>query len=190
MLRPFLSPFILLMLAFATFGQNGPPPDQPQRFDGPPPEDRRPNPLDQLGLSKDQMQQLRRANQEHRPLMQAAQQRMREANRELDMAIYADTVSDEIFRTKLQAFQEAQREVNRLRFLNELNIRKVLTPEQLVRFRDMRRKFAEANERMQQQRRQNPANGDRPGDRLRQQLNNKQNNPPVRQVNRQTKPTI
>lgn len=186
MLRRFLSPFLLLFFAFAALGQNGPPPDQ-MRPDGPPPGERRPNPLDQLGLTKEQTQQLRRANQEHRPLMQAAQQRMRDANRDLDMAIYADTVSDEIFRTKLKAFHDAQGEVNRLRFLNELNIRKVLTPEQLVRFRDMRRRFAEENERLQQQRRSNPPNGERPIDRLRK-FKQQQKDQPVRQVNRQTKP--
>jgi len=183
MLKRFLSPIILFCFAAVAFGQNGSPPDQVQRFDGPPPTERRPNPLDQLGLSKEQVQQLRRANQEHRPLMQAAQQRMREANRELDMAIYADTVSDENVRTRLRAFQESQNEVNRLRFMNELNIRKVLTPEQLVRFRDMRRRFAEANERMQQRRQ----NGDQSIDRIRQ-LKTPPKDQPVRQVNRQTKP--
>jgi hypothetical protein len=90
--------------------------------------------------------------------MEAAQRRLREANRELDMAIYSDTVSDESFQSKLRAFQEAQSEVTRLRFQNELSIRKILTPEQLTLFREIRRRFANARDfiqdRQQQRRRQ------------------------------------
>src|SRR5215213_5310176 len=145
MLNCSLSPkFFLVFAAFTAFAnvtaaQDGPPPMQEQRA----PNDERPNLLAQLGLSPDQVQQFRRLNAEHRPLMNAAQKRMRDANRELDMAIYADSVSDDLVQSKVKTFQEAQAEVNRLRFANELAIRKILTLEQLVRFRDMRRRFAE-----------------------------------------------
>jgi Spy/CpxP family protein refolding chaperone len=147
MLSKVLSPFVLLLLlAGASFAQ-----DNPQN---PPPNDTRRDVLAQLGLSPEQIQQFRRANQEHRPQMQAAQQRLREANRELDMAIYSDTVSEDVFQAKLRAFQEAQGEVTRLRFQNELAIRRILTPDQVTRFREIRRRFASAIEFMQKGRQQ------------------------------------
>jgi Spy/CpxP family protein refolding chaperone len=85
-------------------------------------------------------------NQERRPAMMQAQRRMREANRDLDMAIYRDSVNDEEFQARLKEFQSAQSELARLRFESELSVRKILTPEQLVRFRELRRRFAEARE--------------------------------------------
>jgi Spy/CpxP family protein refolding chaperone len=124
------------------FGQDGPPPDNAMH-EGPPGE-RRPNLLAELGLSPEQVQQIRRMNQERRPAMMNAQRRMREANRNLDMAIYGDNVSDAEFAKRLSEFQAAQAELARLRFESELSVRKVLTPEQLVRFREIRRRFAEA----------------------------------------------
>ena len=157
LLSPNLSFALIAFFASVAFvnGQDGPPPN-PQRSDVRPGEGRR-DIMAELGLSQDQMQQFRKLGAAHRPLMNAAQQRLRDANRELDMAIYADTVSDEVVRGKLKAFQDAQAEVNRLRFTNELDIRKILTQDQLVRFREMRRRFGEMRERQMRD------NG-RPGD--------------------------
>lgn len=155
MFRKFLPQTILGMVLClvvcgpAANGQDGPPPN-PEPGVGRPRDDR-PNLMAQLGLSQEQIQQFRKLNAEHRPVMNEAQKRLRDANRELDMAIYADSVSDEVVRAKLRVFQDAQAEVNRLRFSNELNIRRILTQDQLVRFRDMRRQFAEMNGRQQRQ---------------------------------------
>ena len=133
----------LLLLASVSFGQDGPPPGEGPQDDHP---DGRPNLLSELGLTREQVQQIRRINQERRPVMMRAQHRMREANRALDVAIYADTVSDADFQTSLAEFRSAQSELARLRFESELAVRKILTPEQLVRFRDLRQRFAEARE--------------------------------------------
>ncbi len=189
MCKRILSPIlVLLMYAVVAFAQDGPP-NQAERFVEPPQNDERSNVLAQLGLLKEQVRQFRKVTAEHRPLMQAAQRKMREANRELDLAIYADTVSEELVNEKLVAFQDAQNEVNRLRFMNELAIRNILTPDQLLRFREMRRRFAEAHDRLQQPRRMRQ-NGDRPLNQNRQQQKSPDNKPALRQVNRQTRPII
>jgi Spy/CpxP family protein refolding chaperone len=133
----------LLVLSSLSFGQDGPPPGEGPHDDH---ADGRPNLFSELGLTSEQIQQIRRMNQERRPAMMHAQHRMREANRALDMAIYADTVSDADFQTSLTEFRSAQSELARLRFEGELAVRKILSPEQLVRFRDLRRKFAEARQ--------------------------------------------
>ena len=167
-----LSPRLLFLIAVfvalmpAAFGQEGPPAGPERRPAG----DDRHDMLTQLGLSPEQVQQFRRLNVQHRPLMNEAQRRVREANRELDMAIYADIVSEDDVRVKIRSFQDAQAELNRLRFGHELNIRKILTHEQLVRFREMRRRFAESRQQNQRQD-------------LRQRRNGtpKKGNPPVQQ---------
>lgn len=105
------------------------------------PADARPNMLAQLGLARDQIQQIRRLNMERKPLMQAAQLRLRDASRLLDEAIYADNADDALVEVRLKEAQSAQAEVQRIRYTSELSIRKILTPDQLVRFREMRQRF-------------------------------------------------
>ena len=142
-----LSPkFILLaMLAFgsasALFAQGNLQPVD----DRPSPEERgemkRPNLLRTLGLSRAQMMQVRRVNQARKPQVDAAQGRLRDANRALDEAIYADNFDQSSFDSRLKELQAAQADLARLRFTSEMNIRKILTPEQLARFRDLRRRY-------------------------------------------------
>ena len=152
----YLKLFLFLIAGFLAvstpaYAQDGPPPDDAahdERADG-----RRPNLLAELGLSREQIQQIRRINQERRPAMMEAQRRMHDANRNLDMAIYKDTVSEEEFQARLKEVQAVQAELVRLRFETELAVRKVLTPEQLVRFRELRQRFEQMRENIQDKRR-------------------------------------
>jgi Spy/CpxP family protein refolding chaperone len=130
----------VVAMSVSASGQNGPPPDDQPPGDRP--DERRPNLLAELGLSQEQVQQIRRMNQERRPLMQRAQRRLREANRDLDMAIYADNFSEADFQARLKEFQAAQSEMAQLRFEGEMSVRKVLTAEQIVKFRQLRAEFA------------------------------------------------
>jgi Spy/CpxP family protein refolding chaperone len=130
----------LFALSLPTIAQEPVPENQPedQRSEG-----RRPNLFAELGLTPEQVQQIRRINQQRRPRMMEAQRRLRVANRELDAAIYRDVVSEEEFQSKLKELQAAQADVARLRFESELSIRRILSQEQLVRFRELRQKFAQ-----------------------------------------------
>jgi Spy/CpxP family protein refolding chaperone len=112
----------------------------------------RPNLLQELGLSNEQMEQIRRLNAERKTLMIDAQKRHREAMRSLDQAIYADTINESEIESRLKEVQAAQAEVARLRSMTELEVRKILTPEQLVKFRELRRNFAEKRENFQRRR--------------------------------------
>lgn len=102
---------------------------------------KRPNLFRELGLSPEQLQQIKQLNQEKKPLMQAAQQRQREANLLLDQAIYADNVSESEIQMRLKDVQNAHAEVLRIRTGTETAVRRLLTPEQLVKFRELRRQF-------------------------------------------------
>lgn len=113
------------------------------------PQDGQANMLRQLGLSRDQIMEVRRLNTSRKPHMENAQARLRQANRALDAAIYADEVNETDFQARLKDVQLAQAEVLKVRFINELAIRRILTPEQLVRFRNMRQRFERAKENIQ-----------------------------------------
>ena len=117
------------------------------------------NLLTQLGLSREQIQQIRRLNAERRPLMVAAQMRLRAANRALDEAIYSDTLSEADVDARTKEAQEAQAEVVRIRSMSEFSIRKILTPEQLARFRELRAQFEEVRKNVEMRRRRNAGNG-------------------------------
>jgi len=95
---------------------------QEKVVEGQPPVTQRPNTNDQpdvrtaalrqLGLSNVQMQQIRRINIDRKPLMDAAQRRLRESNRSLDEMIYADNANDTDIQARLKDFQLAQAEVS------------------------------------------------------------------------------
>jgi Spy/CpxP family protein refolding chaperone len=138
--------FLILLAAIAaggtgTYAQDGPPPGDGPRDERP--DERRPNLLAELGLSREQMQQIGRLNRERRPAIRDARRKMGDAARDLDMAIYGDALNDSDVKARLKEFQAAEAELSRLRFESELAVRKILTPEQLVRFREVRRQFAE-----------------------------------------------
>jgi len=147
--------FAGLLLAFSfspVQAQEEPAPNQ--NFDKKP----RPNLLAELGLSPDQIQQIRRVNREKQPLMREAQQNLRVANRNLDQAIYADSVDETSIQAKLKEVQLAQAEVFKIRSMTELAVRRILTPEQLVKFREIRQNFMEKIENRKNQQRNRPLN--------------------------------
>lgn len=146
LLRYALTPAVALFFAAAgtLYGQADPP-AQPFVPGQVLPQQQRPNLLRDLGLSPEQVQAIRRMNQARRPLMEAASERLRNANRLLDEAIYADSLDENLVYERIREVQSAQAEISRLRFEAELGLRKILTPEQLMKFREIRRRFAPQN---------------------------------------------
>lgn len=160
----FLAFFVLLVpLALSIYGQDGPPPRNGAEFAE---RDERPKLLQALGLSQDQIRQIRLMNRDRKPAMEAAQLRLREAGRALDMAVYSDDLDEASVQAKLAQFQDAQAEVARLRFQGELSLRKILTPDQLVQFRRLRARVAQNREERMKRRELPPT--DRPLQRIRQ----------------------
>ncbi len=110
----------------------------------------------ELGLSRDQIQEIQRINKQRKPVMQVAQQKWREANRTLDAAVYADVTTEEDVKTKLKEAQFAQADLLKERATTEYLIRNVLTPDQLIKFRQLRE---ELQQRMNElKNRNNPNN--------------------------------
>ena len=127
-----LSIIAIAFLAVGALAQDARPDAQPT------PQEAQPNLLQQLGLSQEQLRQIRQLNQQRKPMIDDAQSRVRSANQALSDAIYADNVDENEVKARLNELQQAQSEVARIRFTNELAIRRILTPEQLGRFRVIR----------------------------------------------------
>lgn len=104
---------------------------------------RRPNLLAELGLTPEQRQQIQRINQQRRPLQRDAQQRLREAMKNLDQAIYADSISEIEIQNRIKTVQTAQAELVKMRFTSELAIRRILNADQIAKFRLLRQQFEE-----------------------------------------------
>ncbi|HXG83225.1 MAG TPA: periplasmic heavy metal sensor [Pyrinomonadaceae bacterium] len=133
---------------------------------------RRPNLLAELNLSPEQIREIRRVNREDRFARRAAQQRLREANRNLDQAIYSDTVDEANIQLLVKELQAAQTEAIKFRTASELAVRKILTSQQLAKFREMRSQF-----QMQNRMRPNPR-PKRPRNLPNRRLNNQPQKPP------------
>lgn len=145
---------LLLTISFSTAkAQETPPNDEPNQVQPP---KARPNLLRELGLTPEQMRAIRRLNADKKADVQEAQRKAADARRNLDAAIYADTVNDDEVKMRLEEFQKAQLEVIKIRSSVEYEIRKILTPEQVVRFRALRQRFAEIRENRQERRQNNP----------------------------------
>lgn len=106
-----------------------------------------------LGLSVDQIRQIRQLNVSRKPLERDARKRLNDARQNLDKAVYADSLNESEVQMRIFDFQKAQADVIELKTSNELEIRKILTPEQLSKFRDLREQFKETRKENIQQRR-------------------------------------
>ncbi|MBA3768733.1 MAG: Spy/CpxP family protein refolding chaperone [Acidobacteria bacterium] len=104
------------------------------------------DPLRELNLTFDQLQQIRAIREQNREEWRAVRQRLAEAFRALDEAVYSDNVNDALIEERARELGSAQAAVSRMRALTELKIRRVLTPEQLNTLRAMRQQ-ARASER-------------------------------------------
>lgn len=103
----------------------------------------RPNLLSELDLTPEQVRQIRDINQSNRQELRNAQIKVGETRRNLDQAIYAEKADEANVQSRLREFQDAQADAARLRANIEFQIRKVLTPEQLIRFRELRENFGQ-----------------------------------------------
>jgi Spy/CpxP family protein refolding chaperone len=130
--------FASLMFSFAAVAQD----IQPTPQNDPP---KRPNLLQELGLSPEQVQLIRKLNQAQKPKMELAQRNFRQARKALDEAVYAEEFIETDVQAKNKAVQLAQAEITKLKTETEVGIRKVLTPEQLVKFRELRQRLIESN---------------------------------------------
>lgn len=133
-----------------------------------------------LGLTPDQIGKIRSIRQQNREEQRLAGERLRSAQRALDDAIYSDEVNEAVIEERSREVAAAQTAVVRQRVLTELGIRRILTPEQIKIWRDIRGRQAQqrrSERRLNQPRLRGnqPGNNDAqptfPRDRFRQRQN-------------------
>lgn len=139
--------------------------------------------LGPLNLTTDQIQRIRGINAELRDERQAANQRLRMAQRALAESIQSATPDETLIAQRSKEVADAQANTIRLRSLTEARILQVLTPDQRVKLREIRQR----NQAMRRQRnQQTPALFGRRQDRLQRNTNgNTQLGPRQRKLMRQ-----
>lgn len=127
-----------------------------------------------LNLTPEQRRQIDAIRREVAPQGRAAAARLRAARRALDEAIYADAPDETTVRERALELSAAQAAQVQLRALTELRIRRVLSPEQLNVFRELRRRA------LQRQLRHQGAEGYEPPAPPRRRLRERGRRPPQR----------
>jgi Spy/CpxP family protein refolding chaperone len=94
--------------------------------------------LSQLNLTAAQVARMREIREQSVPQAQALTRRLNQARRALDESIYSDALDEALVEQRAREVAEAQTALIRHRAQTELRVRRVLTPEQLQTFRDLR----------------------------------------------------
>jgi Spy/CpxP family protein refolding chaperone len=117
------------------------------------------NLADQLKLTPEQVGKIARIREETKEERRLVNQRVRQAQRALEEAIYSDSANETLIEERSRELSTAQAEALRMRSRMELNVRRVLTPEQLTTLRMIRER---ARARQQERRLLNPNRVQRP----------------------------
>jgi Spy/CpxP family protein refolding chaperone len=97
-----------------------------------------PDSIEQLRLTPDQRQAIRRIVAENRDERQSTNQRVREANIALDQALDADPPDENLIEQRINELAAAQAAQLRMRIHTEIKIRRILRPEQIATLRRLR----------------------------------------------------
>ena len=107
----------------------------------------------QLNFTPEQRQQVRTMLQQSRPALRKAQLRVRSARKAVEEAMYSEVLDESALNIAVSELTDAQSQVTKLRLRSELEIRKILTPEQLRTFVNVRREMRERGKQRLQNRR-------------------------------------
>lgn len=121
------------------------------------------DPIRQLNLTPEQVEKIRAIREQGKDERFALNQRLRQAQLALDDAIEADNSTEALIDQRARDLAEVQVAATRMRAITEIRIRRLLTPEQLIKLRALRQQALNFR-----QERRNQGNDDqvRPPDRL------------------------
>ena len=104
------------------------------------------DPIRQLNLTPEQREQIRLIREQNREERAQVAQRVRETNRALEELLNGDNPDQALVEQRLTEASAAQAAAMRVRILNEVKIRRVLSQEQRAMLRTMRTRRLEARE--------------------------------------------
>jgi Spy/CpxP family protein refolding chaperone len=175
--RTILPIIAILVLVTANAVAQSPQDQQPNA----PPQGAAPDLLEQLRLTPEQQQKIRQIQRDTKDERTAITLRLRESNRALEDALDAETLDDSLIEQRMQAVSAAQAAQLHLRIQTEVRIRRVLNPDQLAVWHDLRLKAGDLIRRRQDNRslrpgmeglRPNQRNGIAPIDRRNEPVRN------------------
>jgi Spy/CpxP family protein refolding chaperone len=102
-----------------------------------------PDLLEQLRLTPEQRQKIRMIQRDSKDERAAIALRLRESNRALEDALDAEVLDDAVIEQRIQAVSIAQAAQLRMRIQTEVKIRRVLNPDQLAVWHELRLKAAD-----------------------------------------------
>jgi Spy/CpxP family protein refolding chaperone len=108
-----------------------------------------------LNLSPDQIQKIRAINAELKDQRQAANQKLRQAQRALAEAVESPTPNETLIEQRSREVADAQSSVIRVRSLTEARVLQVMTPEQRIKLKEIRQRNQAARREANQQRQGN-----------------------------------
>jgi len=126
---------LLVLTTLTVFAQS---PHDSQTYASPP--GAGPDILEQLRLTPDQAQKIRQIQRQTREERASIGDRLRESNRALEDALYAPTLDEALIEQRIQAVAAAQSAQLRMRIQTEMRIRRILNPDQLAVWSDLRLK--------------------------------------------------
>jgi Spy/CpxP family protein refolding chaperone len=129
-----------------------------QQEPGLPPTD----PIEQLRLTPDQRQAVRRIMAESREERQSTNRHLREANVALDQALDAEPTDESLVEQRINELAIAQAAQLRLRIHTEMKIRRILRPEQVATLRRLRLQVRDVVNPQRRNQRVPPNQGFRP----------------------------
>jgi Spy/CpxP family protein refolding chaperone len=124
-----------------------------------------------LELTEDQRIAISSINKNQRKELRRAQNELKAAREAADLAIYNDVFDEADVTAKVRRVAQAQATITGIRLRSEVAVRGVLTPVQLVKFRELRARFKNQRRRMERRRKLNQRPRNRPNGQRR-------NNPP------------
>jgi Spy/CpxP family protein refolding chaperone len=116
-----LAALLAVGMAVSALAQDPPPPPAPAG-----------DPIQQLNLTPEQRQQIRRLTQETQEERRTTNLRLRQANAALDRALYTDPIDENLIEQRINEVAAAQGAQTRMRAHLELRIRRLLDPEQIA----------------------------------------------------------
>jgi Spy/CpxP family protein refolding chaperone len=150
-LRNGLVPLILLMF-LTTAGTVSAMPQNPQQDPSSAPVQ---DPITMLNLTPEQRQKIRAIRAENKEERATIIERVKSSNEALERALDVDNPNEAEVELRLRDLAVAQAASTRMRVLQELKIRRVLTPEQIAKWREIRLEAAAQRRREVQERREN-----------------------------------
>jgi len=151
---------LILSAALSSLGQS--PQDTPPSGS---PAGEAPDVTRQLLLTPEQLSRIRQVQRDSKEERAAIGVRLRQSNRALQEALDAESLDENLVEQRLQDLAAAQTAQLRMRIQTELKIRRLLSPAQLAKWRDLRLQAGDVMRARDNQRPNRPGAGLRPGQR-------------------------